>query len=319
MPAKIIKAPDFKGTTELSLEQWRSLEVTGAASAPGRLATNWGGSVLGFTICKLSNDNKAIDNVRFHLAGTIFDNGPHKATASSFWDNLTVTGTITFTIPQLNTSVFTFNEGGLTSDLLDSSAITTHWFLDGVPMSPEARTQAGIDGYSLRCHITPKQVLTTGTWAAINITLFPLPKASLLEQNPLATHHNFPGFKLYSANAMPIGFQTAKVFNKLNCGSPILPGVLVGGDWDDLPHTPSTSELRSALAAVMRNVTPPDNRKGPDALAKAWEDLRSTGEPGLKNLSSKLKDLWPEPPTPAATLPIGMHLASQFYGLFSLP
>ena len=309
MPPKAIKSDDFKGTAELTLEQWRHLEVSGAANAPGRLAANWGGSILGFTICKLANDNKHVDNIQFHLAGTLFDSGPHKASAKTFWDELNADGTITFAIPKLNTSVFSFSEGGLTSDLLDSTAITTNWFLDGVPMTPEARTQAGIAGYSLRCHITPNQVLDSGTWAAINLTLFPLPKACLLEQNPLASHHNFPGIKLFSANAMPIGFQTKKLFNNLSCGTPILPGVLLGGDWDDLPHKPPSAELRSALAATLRKVSLPDNRKGADNLVKAWDDLRTAGEPGLRNTSAKLKEIWPEPPTPAASLPLGRHLA----------
>ena len=306
MPPKTIKAADFKGSGELTLEQWRNLEITGAASAPGRLAQNWGGSIIGYLCAKLANDNKSIENMRFHLAGTLFDSSPHKTSAANFWDDLNTEGAITFSLSKLNSSVFSFREGGLTSDLLDSSAFTTNWFLDGVPMSPEARTEAGIAGYTVRCHIVPNQVLVSGTWAAIHLTLFPLPLATLLEKQPLAVHHNFPGFKLYSANAMPIGFQTSKVFTDLNCGIPVLPGVLTGSDWDELPHTPSTSDLKLAVATIMRKVSLPDIKKGPDSLAKAWDGLLANGEAGLKATDSKLKEIWPLPPTQVPVLPLGM-------------
>ena len=155
MLPRIIKATDFKGSSDFSLKQWRNLKITGAASTPGRLLLNWGGSIIGFLCVKLANDNRSIENMRFHLAGTLFDSSLHKASASSYWDGLNTESSITFSLSRLNSSVFSFKEGGLMSDLLDSLAVTTNWFYDGVPMSPTARSKAGIAGYTIRCHIVP--------------------------------------------------------------------------------------------------------------------------------------------------------------------
>ena len=306
MAPKAIKGDGFKGNDPLSLAQWRSLEVVSSASAPSRLLKNWSGQITGYLICSLSADNKSIRNLSFHLGGSLWENENAKHAADSFWDDLVPGSNFSFAIPALNTALFSFPEGGLTSDLLDHSALRVNWFKDDATISPEQREEAGIPGFSLRCHIIPKQVLSSGTWGTVYVTLLPLPRSQLLELHPLCKSPAFPCFKIYAGHSFPIGFQTSSVLDGLDYGCPLLPAVLAGSDWEDLPFHPPANELQAAIALTMRKVTLPDVKKEVRTLKKAWEDLKTAGETGLKNTNAALKLLWPPPRVASASTPQGM-------------
>ena len=302
MAPKPISGKGLKGSDELSLEHWKTLEVCSSSDGPRRLQEQWSGSIIGFLVARLSNDNKSIENISFHLGGTLFEEEDLKANCSKFWN---VSENLSMAIPCLDTSIFSFPNGGLTSELVDSSKFRVNWYKDGVIMAPENRAETGITGFCLRFHATPKQSLVSGTWATLALILYPLPKAMLLEGHPLSTNANFPGFRLFSSDVFQIGFNSAKRFKDLSWGSPILPACIPGGDWDDLPFCPSTAELKTKMAATLRNVALPDTRKSPAELKKAWEDLKATGAGGLKNTASGLKWIWPLPSAKSAPAPQG--------------
>lgn len=309
MPPKTIKGDGFKGTTELSLTQWRSLEVVSSASAPELLLRNWSGNVTGFLTCQLANDHKSIRQMSFHLGGLLFEGDGLRCSADAFFDESPPPGVkFSFSIPPIQTSLFSFPNGSLTSALVDSSALKVSWYKDDAFLTPEQREEEGVPGFSVRCHVIPKQVLGSGTWGAIHLTLLPLPKSTLLELHPLAAKPNYPCLKIYSGNSFPIGFKTSAVFPDTDCGTPLVPALLTGGDWENLPHTPSTQALRAAIAATLRNVCLPDVRKEVKTVKKAWEDLASAGEAGLKNTNHALKTIWPLPPAPPSRQPQGSSL-----------
>ena len=160
MAPKAIKGDGFKGNNPLSLAQWRSLEVVSSASAPSQLLKDWSGHITGFLVCSLSADNKAIQNLSFNLGGSLWENVNTKHAPDSFWDDLVPGSNYSFSIPALNTALFSFLEGGLFSDLLDHSSLRVNWFKDDTTISPKQREEAG---FSLQCHVKPKQVLSSGT------------------------------------------------------------------------------------------------------------------------------------------------------------
>ena len=303
MAPKTISGKAFKGNGELQLSHWKTLEVCNSADGPRRLLERWSGSIVGYCVAKLANDNKSVSNVSFHLGGTLFEDEDLKLNCSKFWN---VPDNLTLAIPCLDTAVFSFSNGGLTSDLVDSSRFQVHWFRDGVPLSPEERAETGILGFSLRFHALPEQSVTSGTWANLTVVLYPLPKAMLLEGHGLCTRPNFPGLRLFSSKVFQIGFNSAKAFPDIEWGCPLVPAVMTGSDWDDLPFCPSSEELRSKLAATLRNVCPADIKKSPADLKKAWDDLKANGEANLRNTLSSLKFIWPVPPASPPSLPQGI-------------
>ena len=110
----------------------------------------------------------------------------------------------------------------------------------------------------------------------------------LLKSHPLSTNTNFPGFSLFSSNIFQIGLNSAKQFKDLSWGSPVPPAFIPGGDWEDLPFCPSTAELKTKLAATLRNIALPDTQKSPVKLKKAWDQLKADSQAGLKNTASRL-------------------------------
>ena len=270
MAPKAIKGDGFKGNNPLSLAQWRSLEVVSSASAPSQLLKDWSGQITGFLVCSLSADNKAIQNLSFNLGGSLWENVNTKHAADSFWDDLVPSSNYSFSIPALNTALFSFPEGGLFSDLLDHSSLRVNWFKDDTTISPKQREEAG---FSLQCHVKPKQVLSSGTWGTVYITLIPLPRSLLLELHPLSKYPTFPCFKIYAGHSFPIGFQTNSVLDGLDYECPLLPAVLAGSNWEHLPFHPTAIKLQAAIALTMRKVTLPDVKKksGPSRRpGKTW-------------------------------------------------
>jgi len=300
MPPKVIKGSGFKGNGELCLAHWKTLEVCSPADTPRRLQENWGGSIVGFFVARLSTDNKNVDNISFNLGGTLFENEDLKLNCSKFWS---VPDNLTMAIPTLNSGIFSFPNGGMTSELVDSSKFQVNWFRDGVALSPEEKAETGITGFCLRFHAIPEQSLPSGTWASLTMVLFPLPKSSLLETHSLSPRANFPGLRFFSSGVFQIGFNSAKRFPDLEWGSPLVPGVILGGHWDDFPFCPAAAELRTKLAITLRNVCPADIKKTPADLKKAWDDIKANGEAALRNTAASLKHIWPLPPTPPPTRP----------------
>ena len=85
MAPKAISGKGFTGSDVLSLEHWKTLEVTSSSDGPRRLQERWSGGIIGFLVCRLANDNKSIENTTFHLGGTLFEEAKLKADCSKFW------------------------------------------------------------------------------------------------------------------------------------------------------------------------------------------------------------------------------------------
>ena len=292
MPQKKITSPLFKGSDSLSLGQWRELEVVSSADGPRRLMDSWGGTVTGFTCARLDNENK-IANLNFHLIGVLFaDSEGVSADCNKFWD---VEEGHTFQLDSFDAKVFQFKSGTLTSDLLDSSELKVSWFKDDAPWPEQERSQAGISGFSLRFFVQPIQP----NWASINLQLLPLPKATLLQSYPVCLNPSFPGITLYSAKFCSLGFATERIFKDKNFGTPLLPCVIPGADWEDFPNHPTTASLRTALATTLRAAWKPVGKANAKALKKRWEEIALAGESSLK--AEVPAFIWPEPePSPAA-------------------
>ena len=65
------------------------------------------------------------------------------------------------------------------------------------------------------------------------------------------------------------------------------------------------AELKTKLAATLRNVALPDTQKLPIELKKAWDKLKASGPGKLKNTAANLKWIWPLFSTKSAPAPQG--------------
>ena len=173
--------------------------------------------------------------------------------------------------------------------MLDGSSLDVKWYKDGVPLPEQERVAAGMPGFSLHFYAMPCQP----TWASVAILLFPLPKKDLLETYPICLNPSFPGITLYSAKFCSLGFAADQVFDNQNFGTPILPCIIPGADWDESATAPTTSALVHAMAKTLRAAYKPVGKAGQKALKKKWDDLTLSGEAGLKPESPPF--IWPEP------------------------
>ena len=131
MPKTVGPKKAFEGDEQFVKEDWPDLEVTSAAEAPRRLLEGtWNSKVIGFTACRLSNDNERILSCSFHLEGSIIEPGDTlSGTADLFWD---LSSDYTLEFLKLEGNTFSFPDGGLTSAVIDSSDLDFRWAKGGV-------------------------------------------------------------------------------------------------------------------------------------------------------------------------------------------
>lgn len=294
MAPKVNKRIVFEGQDELTLEQWRELEVASSEDAPRRFLKSWQGALMGHLTARLTNDNRRIDRLTFSLAGTIWNEG-FTAQASSFWEDAEG---ISFSLPHLDMKIFSFSEGTMYSDLVDSSKLDLTWYRDGVEEDSVLISEDGVPGFTLRCFVVPN-ASPQPLWAAIQIALYPIPKETLLESFPICLNPSFPGYKLFAANNFYIGFLTESIFPDFKGSLPIMPCVISGDDWEEVEAHPPTEDLRRAMAHTLRAVAKPEIRRGVKSMKKSLEDLLAAGEQGLK--AQPVDTIWPLPSNPSKT------------------
>ena len=311
MAPKRITGQLFKGSDCLTHDQWRELEVVNSTDGPRRLMQNWGGGMMGYLCGRLENDNRRIANLNFHLLGMLGeDTDGINTNCNKFWD---VEENMKLHIAPFDTKVFQFKSGTLVSELLDSSALETTWTKDGAPLSEQDRLAAGIKGFSLRFFVMPNQP----TWASVSILLFPIPKAELQQTFPLSSNPSFPGMTLYSAKFCSLGFAADQVFKNHNFGTPLLPCIIPGGEWDALPTNPTTPSLLQAIAKTLRATWKPVGKANAKALKKKWDELALAGESALKEEAPAF--IWPEPSPRSESAPQGrVSVPPPFFPFSSL-
>ena len=276
-PPSAIRGQGFDGNDALSLAEWKTMTVDRVSDAPRSLLTTWNGKIFGFTSAQLSNDNKTINNLTFHLAGTLWEPKGQTISANRFWDLEPGTS---LHFPTLNTNAFAFSQGKLVSNYIGHQEITHEWKKDG------ASVQMFRD-FCLRAFVAPFEE----HWANLWILLYPLGKSELLESYSLAEHAGFPGIQVCDVE-IPFGFDSSALLPDTAWGSPIAPAVLAGASWDDHNCPPPTEALKRALADTLRTATKPEKKRDFSTLLPRWTEILENGEATLKLHAPSA--LWPQ-------------------------
>ena len=316
MPKKpaTIQGAAFKGDAALPLELWQKLECSSPDEAPGKLLNRWNGGIVAFTVGRLSNDNRRLDNLNLHLSGLLWEKEPLSSKAANFWP--IEDQDIKLNFKSINANVFSFKEAGLVSQLIDSAELPFSFQKGGAPLEDDEIENLGLQGFCVRAFVQPRREY----YVVFSILLFPLGKEDLLETHQLAKNPMFPGLLLYKKE-IQLRFKTSDLFGDLKLGSPIVPAVIPGEAWTAAPNCPSATDLKRALACTLRAAFKPDavvGKKKVQTLEARWSELLAEGESKLRLSSCDFT--WPEAPAPrAASTAVEPSVGPQSSGIIFAP
>ena len=290
-PTTTIKSPLFSGSEPLTSDDYDKLSVAGFGPPAESLLSNlnWSKQVFCMTGLKLAPDNFRITGSAIFLLGSLFKE--KQITVTNYWA-FTAPTILTLSVP--DTSIFSFPNGSLVSEYLDSTALQFSFSQQGSLLPPETLSTAGLVGFALRAHLMPISAAFIRLW----ITLAPLPKATLLDSYPLASNPTFPGLKVLEGD-IPLGPASSGPPLSKNWGCPITPALLLGADFNESDELPTGHMLAAALAAMLRKAVRPDilNRS-----SKLTERLLQINEHGISQLRElPLEFIWPLPSHPSSS------------------
>ena len=280
-----IRGDSFNGTRDLSRQDCAALSFPNLATAVDSLIPTHNGGILGLTAAHLSEDNSKIDNFTFHTLGELCIDGPLIFKSSKFFP---------FTDHQLVvTSIRTGNfffPGTLTSNLVDHTQIEYFFRRDaaGPPLSLGEAHDLGFRGFSLKFFATPYME----RWAKFTILIFPIDKVSILERFAFAEDPRMPGLQFEGGDFQLTPGQN-DVLQEADWGQPILPILLSETEVSENSDFPSSNDLRTAMALLLRKARRPEVKKNLDFLTQRWNELSERGAAALKDVNPDTR--WPAP------------------------
>ena len=289
--APTISGPGFNNPRDPTLTELKRLVAPSFERAQEELLpnlANWSGGLYGAIGLNLANDNRSVESGCFLLYGQL-SNTPISAQCAKFWPR---GNDLKLELRFEDMSIFNFKDS-LTSDLLDSAAIN-HIFTRGDTQIERAELEdAGINGFCIKAFITP----TRETFAKIHLALLPMGLDELLDAHPLADNPLFPVISLTTPGEFPIGPAAAGVRLPDPWGFPIWPILTTTTNLNDVPNVPSGTDLRAAMAAILRKATRAEAKNGPAALLRRWDEVKEAGASNLKGTDPDKR--WPLPkPSP---------------------
>jgi hypothetical protein len=184
----VIKGPQFSGSSPLNHDDLDALSVDGFGNPAEILldGINWSRKIVALTGIRLSPDNQRVVNSAVFLLGSLCVD--KRVSVTKVW-NFSTTTYLTLTVN--NANIFTFPNGALQSDYVDSSALSFKFSQSGSTLGLPTLTDLGFKGFCLRAALAPISPTYTKIW----VTLIPFAKADLLSTHPLALNPSFPGLK----------------------------------------------------------------------------------------------------------------------------
>ena len=289
-PARSVirSAAGFSDPIDLSIEVLQSLSVVSVDDFDTVLlsAVNWNKKTLGCLSVTLSPDNLRVEEARFNLLGSLWDNKTFHA--ASFWTTVNPTQ-LTISLPDL--SMFVFPPGSLCSNYLSSGDIKFNFSQNGQLIPPNLYQATNLSAFCLRLFVYP----TSDSYAKVIILIYPFP-LTVLASNPLYLDHSFPGLKLadYEFSLAP-----PSLLSPINdtWGFPLAPAIFPGKDWDLDSGIPSGLRLRIALSQLLRSPILPEVKANVSGLKQRYATLLEKGSSSFKPKYPPL--IWP----PATTIP----------------
>ena len=265
-----LKQSFFAGTAELTSEQIRALSTTahGLGLRDTLHTIGWRGEPIGSVCLSLSPDGTRTANGRFSLWGILSDN-PVEFQASKLWEN-TPRG-LTIRINNIRGQLFQFNSGQLQSDYADGDVFDISVSKGNQEIPPAEWANNGVGNLSLRAfaHIDKSSNRLNNLTLKVTVLAAPLSADELAALSDRTQHPSWPGLRVLECQATPFPPAGSQPW-----GCPILPLLHTGARDPTINATPSASQLRFAVAEIMRSAALPTacvsrgslHDKGQDAL-----------------------------------------------------
>jgi hypothetical protein len=171
-------------------------------------------------------------------------------------------------------AVFTFSEGGLTSDIVPSDRLDFTLYAKGDSGPPTVILEAeygeyGISDFCTRmvCNISRASSAKEGVVIKYTVLLFPMGKEALLKKFEMAQSAAWPGFPVLEGE-FPLLVRATTPW-----GCPIMPLLLTGTNLEQQPHLPTSNEMRAAIGAIMNNAVTAEVSKSAKNLTARWRKI----------------------------------------------
>ena len=194
MPAKkktpaLIKGSQFNGIDPLTHDDIEALSVDGFGNPAETLLDNisWSREIVALTGIRLSPENLCVANSTVFLLGSLAVD--KRVNMTKVW-NFPSTTYLTLTIT--NSNIFSFPNGALQSEYVDSSAVNFKFSRNGSALALSTLSDLGYKGFSLRVALAP----TSPTYTKLWLSLVPFSLSDLLISHPLTHNPSFPALKI---------------------------------------------------------------------------------------------------------------------------
>ena len=194
MPAKkkppaLIKGSQFNGIDPLTHDDIEALSVDGFGNPAETLLDNisWSREIVALTGIRLSPENLCVANSAVFLLGSLAVD--KRVNMTKVW-NFPSTTYLTLTIT--NSNIFSFPNGALQSEYVDSSAVNFKFSRNGSALALSTLSDLGYKGFSLRVALAP----TSPTYTKLWLSLVPFSLSDLLISHPLTHNPSFPALKI---------------------------------------------------------------------------------------------------------------------------
>jgi hypothetical protein len=264
----------FAGEGELEPDECAKLEVRNLTNEVDSCLREygWSGEAASCVGLTLSADNRRVDRGVFITRGAL---GDAKEEAARIWQG--GNDNVTLVIKLRNAAVFTFSEGGLTSDIIPSDRLEFAFYMKNSTGPPAVVLESeyaelGISDFCLRlvCCLAKPAAGREGVNVKYTVLLFPMGKENLLRKFDAAQNAAWPGYPVMEGE-LPLLVRATSAW-----GCPIMPVLLTGSSLEQHPLLPSGDELRMAISAVMRKAIAAETSKSAKNLLARWRKLAAS-------------------------------------------
>jgi hypothetical protein len=232
----------------------------------------WKGGAASCISLSLSADNKTVERGTLVTTGAL---GEFREEAARMWQGGNENVTLVVNIK--NAGVFTFSEGGQTSDIIPNEKLDFTFLEKGdngqwsVVLEADY-AELGVSNFCLRLigNISKSSSVKDGVLVKYTVLLFPMPKEELLQKFEAAQNAAWPGYQVMEGE-FPLMVRATTAW-----GCPIMPLLLTGTSLETQPQLPSAGELRMAISAIMRNSVAAETSKSAKNLMTRWRKLATS-------------------------------------------
>ncbi len=195
---------------------------------------------------------------------------------------------LTVQIP--NGAAFTFGDGGLCSDYLESEQLehcVTTSGRNGQVLLQADYSKRGIGPFCLRmvCHIS-KATARAGVTLSYTVLIFPGTAEQIMDVSDLARSPSWPGMRLAEGELALTPYPGAA----WQC--PVLPMLMTGTPWTDERTLPTANELADKIGWIMATSEPADPCRTNKEMLARWQKYANQPD----DFNPKRSPLtWPQP------------------------